>query len=55
VENDALKQIKEKKYYQKYINNSQFSTLNSQIFLVGIKFDKEEKNIKNFVWEKVEN
>jgi hypothetical protein len=53
TDEDPLKQIKEKKYYQKYINNSQLSTLNPQIFLVGINFDKNEKNIKNFVWEKL--
>jgi Holliday junction resolvase-like predicted endonuclease len=40
----ALKQIKEKKYYQKYQNK--------EVYLVGIEFDENEKNIKNFEWEK---
>jgi hypothetical protein len=53
TDEDPLAQIHKNKYYQKYINNSQFSTPNSQIFLVGINFDKEEKNIKNFAWEKI--
>ena len=46
---DALKQIKSKNYHQKYQNQEQ------DIFLVGINFDKETKNISNFEWELVEN
>jgi len=45
VGNEALKQIKEKKYYEKYLNE------NKEIYLVGIEF--EDKNIKNFEWEKI--
>jgi len=46
TDEDPLAQIHENKYYQKYQN------LNKEIYLVGINFDKEEKNISNFVWEK---
>jgi len=42
---NALEQIKEKKYSEKYIN--------SQLFLVGIEFDENERNICNFEWERV--
>ncbi|NPA81993.1 MAG: AAA family ATPase [Epsilonproteobacteria bacterium] len=44
---DPLSQIKKKKYYEKYLNE------NKEIILVGIKFDEEEKNIKELVWERV--
>lgn len=42
----ALEQIKEKKYYKKYKDNYK------DIFLIGIEFSKEERNIINFEWEK---
>jgi hypothetical protein len=45
---DALAQIKEKNYHQKYL------TKNKEIYLVGINFDEDEKNIKEFRWEKIE-
>jgi hypothetical protein len=44
---EALKQIKEKKYYEKYLNE------NKDIYLVGITFDEEKRNIKEFKWEKL--
>ncbi|MGA1863409.1 ATP-binding protein [Deferribacter thermophilus] len=44
---EALKQIKEKGYAQKYLNEGK------QIYLVGIEFSSEEKNIVNFEWERV--
>jgi len=44
---NALGQIKEKKYHQKYLNK------NKEIFLVGINFDKKEKNISSFEWEEL--
>jgi len=43
----ALEQIKQRKYYQKYLNKAQ------DIILVGIDFDKEQKNIKSLEWEKI--
>jgi len=44
---DALKQIKEKKYHEKYLNE------NKDIYLVGINFDENEKNISKFEWEQL--
>jgi len=44
---EPLKQIKEKKYYEKYLS------VNKEIYLIGIVFDEEEKNISKFKWEKV--
>ena len=49
IENEkgtALIQIKEKKYHEKYRNRA------SEIYLVGIEFSEDEKNIVNFEWEK---
>jgi len=43
----ALKQIKEKKYYEKYMDKYQ------EIYLIGIEFNKKDKNIVGFEWEKV--
>jgi len=45
--NDALTQIKEKNYAQKYLSEQK------DIYLIGINFDKEEKNINSFEWEKI--
>ena len=44
---NALKQIKEKKYYEKYIGKYQ------EIYLIGIEFSKKDKNIVSFDWEKI--
>ncbi len=41
----ALQQIKEKKYYEKYTGK--------EIYLIGIEFSKEKRNIVNFEVEKV--
>ncbi len=41
----ALKQIKEKNYIEKYKSN------NVSIFLVGIEFDKDKRNIIGYEWE----
>jgi len=43
----ALEQIKEKKYYEKYLN------IAKEITIIGIEFSKEEKNICKFEWEKI--
>jgi len=48
TDDDPLKQIKEKRYYEKYLNEDK------NIYLVGITFDEKSRNIKEFVWEKVE-
>lgn len=47
IKQNALQQIKEKKYYEKYINH------NKNIYLVGINFDIKDKNISEFEWEKL--
>jgi len=46
--NSAIDQIKQKDYAQKYISDSR------QIYIVGINFDNELKNISNLEWEKIE-
>ena len=53
--NDALTQIKEKNYHQKYLSDviPQERGQQKDIYLVGINFDKEEKNISTFAWEKI--
>ena len=44
---DALSQIKEKKYYEKYLKEQK------DIYLIGINFDKKEKQISKFEYEKL--
>ncbi|OQY41123.1 MAG: hypothetical protein B6229_00005 [Spirochaetaceae bacterium 4572_7] len=44
---DAIKQIKERKYYEKYLSDG------IDIYMVGINFDSEDRNISEFKWEKV--
>ncbi len=41
------KQIKEKRYYEKYQDTDK------EIYLVGINFDETERNITGFEWERV--
>jgi len=53
-ENSALAQIKEKNYHQKYLNHEP-RTQNSKLYLIGIEFSKEEKNIVGFEWESIGN
>jgi Holliday junction resolvase-like predicted endonuclease len=43
----ALKQIKEKNYHQKYLAKGK------TIYLLGIDFSSEEKNISGFEWEQL--
>jgi len=43
----ALEQIKQKKYYEKYQHQS------NELFIVGICFDSEKKNITEFEWEEI--
>jgi len=47
----ALAQIKEKKYYEKYL--AEAKKLQQNIFLIGICFASKEKNITEFAWEKL--
>jgi len=44
-EDKALQQIKEKRYYEKYVDKYK------EICLIGIEFSKKEKNIVSFQWE----
>ncbi len=44
---DALKQIKEREYHQKYLSQGK------EIYLVGIGFDTQERNLSSFEWEMV--
>ena len=44
---NALNQIKSKNYHQKYLNDGK------DIYLVGINFCQEDKNISGFEWERV--
>ena len=43
----ALEQIKEKGYHEKYL------AANRAVFIIGISFDSQEKNITDFAWEKI--
>jgi len=45
---DALAQIKDKKYHEKYLGD------NLPIYLVGIEFDRSERNISKMEWELVD-
>jgi len=44
---DALQQIKDKKYYEKYLDEDK------NIFLIGIEFDTKDRNISKFEYEKI--
>jgi hypothetical protein len=48
----ALAQIKEKKYYQKYM--SEAKSKEQDIYIVGICFDSKNKNITEFEWEMID-
>ena len=43
----ALSQLKEKRYHEKYLNQCK------EVYLIGIEFSKEKRNITNFEWEKI--
>ncbi|MEM7180910.1 MAG: AAA family ATPase [Spirochaetota bacterium] len=42
----ALTQIKEKRYYQKHLGME-----HKEIYLIGVEFSKEERNITSYEWE----
>ncbi|MBL0708165.1 MAG: ATP-binding protein [Sulfurimonas sp.] len=44
---NALEQIKQNKYADKYLNDKK------DIYLVGINFDENKRNVSKFEWEKV--
>ena len=41
----AIQHIETKKYYEKYLSE------NNKIYIIGIQFDSEERNIINFEWK----
>jgi len=43
----ALAQLKERGYHEKYLGQCK------EVYLIGIEFSKEKRNITNFEWEKV--
>jgi hypothetical protein len=45
----ALAQIKHKKYYEKY--QAEAKLKNQEIYIVGICFDSKDKNITEFEWK----
>jgi len=45
----ALAQIKQKKYYQKYLTEAK--NKGQDIYIIGICFDSETKNITEYAWE----
>ena len=47
IAKNALQQISERKYYEKYLSQQK------EIFLIGIEFDEEAKNISGFEWETI--
>ena len=44
-DNQALKQLLNKKYHEKYSGSS------SKIFLIGVEFDPKTRNIISFDWQ----
>nr|MBL0708817.1 PD-(D/E)XK nuclease domain-containing protein [Sulfurimonas sp.] len=44
---NALEQIKQNKYADKYLNDKK------DIYLVGINFDENKRNVSKFEWEKL--
>jgi hypothetical protein len=44
---NALSQIKEKRYFEKYVNKY------SSVYLIGIEFSKKDRNIVSFDWERL--
>ncbi|MCA1927168.1 MAG: PD-(D/E)XK nuclease domain-containing protein [Calditerrivibrio sp.] len=47
TDEEPLARIKHKKYYNEYTNEGK------DIYLVSISFDNTQKNLKDFIWEKV--
>ena len=46
INEGPLKQIKEQKYHEKYIDKEK------EIYIIGIVFDRKERNVSKFEWEK---
>lgn len=46
----ALAQIKNKKYYEKYVTEK-----NKEIYLIGVEFSRDSRNIINYEYEILQN
>ena len=46
-EGKALEQLKAKKYHKKYPARCQ------ELYLIGVEFSRQERNIVDFSWEKI--
>ena len=44
IDEQPLAQIKKQKYYQKYARN---------IYIIGIVFNPDDRNVSKFEWEKI--
>ncbi len=47
-EGRALEQIRKRRYWEKYLGSAR------EIYLIGVEFSKEERNIARFDWERVQ-
>ena len=45
-----LEQIKKMKYYEKYVDKN---NKDREVFIIGIVFDSENRNVEEYVWERV--
>ncbi len=50
-EEQALAQIKAKKYYEKYLQEAKVNQ--QEIIIVGLCFSSEDKNITEFDWQAI--
>ncbi len=48
TEQDPLRQIKEKGYYEKYLSEG------TEIYFVGISSDLKQKNVRDLLWERLQ-
>ena len=46
-EGKALEQLKAKRYHEKYLSKC------LELYLIGVEFSKEKRNIVDFSWERV--
>jgi hypothetical protein len=43
---EAIGQIEDKEYYEKYLNYS-------EVYIIGVEFDRDKKNVKKVEWKKI--
>ena len=54
--NKAIEQLKERKYHEKYVgykSNYLGSGDVREIYIIGVEFNKTDRNITEFEWERV--